>query len=222
MSDPIVITLDGPEVVTARVVAGPPGPSIQLRVTATHVQWKASTSSTWTDLVAVADLVPDLGMGTVTTLAPGAAATASLTEVSPGVYEVALGIPRGATGTQGIQGEQGEPGVGQVTYSMGPMVVPRPGAYAWPVQQASVITGVSAVVTTLPVAGPVTVDVLVNGASVFTEVGHRPSIVPGGPTLVTVPVDVPGLAVGDLLTVDVVEADGSARCLVVAVAVAAA
>lgn len=53
----------------------------------------------------------DIAIGTVTTLAAGTPATASLTETSPGVYEIDLGIPSGQDGEDAINGTDGVDGV---------------------------------------------------------------------------------------------------------------
>lgn len=222
MSDPTVINLTGTVPDVATMSAGPPGPAVELRVTATHIQWKLVTKATWNNLIALSELegedgvTPTLQAGAVTTGAPGTSAAATLTETTPGVWTLALTIPRGATGARGNQGIQGVPGVGSVTYSMGPGVFARAGAYAWRAPQACSIESVAAVVTTAPAATAVVVDLLVNGVSAWTLSADRPSIAVGATEAVETP-DTTDLDEGDLLTVDVAQGDDTARCLTVTV-----
>lgn len=83
-------------------VPGPPGREVELRTTATHVQWRL-VGGDWADLVALSALVGpagppnELAIGTVTTGAPGSAAAATIAGTAP-EQVLNLTIPTGATG----------------------------------------------------------------------------------------------------------------------------
>lgn len=82
---------------------GDNGLSVEMQVTATHIQWR-QTGGAWQNLIALSALtgaagpVNALGIGTVTTLATGEQAAASITGTYPD-QKLNLGLPKGDTGT---------------------------------------------------------------------------------------------------------------------------
>lgn len=81
---------------------GDNGLSAELQTTATHIQWR-QTGGTWQNLIALSELIGQtgpvnaLGIGTVTTLATGEQATATITGTYPD-QKLNLGLPKGAAG----------------------------------------------------------------------------------------------------------------------------
>ena len=90
------------DLIPLSVISGDDGLSAELRTTATHIQWRQA-GGMWADLIPLASLVGPAGpantltIGTVTTLAAGASATAAITGTAPN-QTLGLGIPRGLTG----------------------------------------------------------------------------------------------------------------------------
>lgn len=122
--------------------AGVDGKNVEIRANTTHLQWRWQGDAIWQNLTPLEDLrgpqglqgpegpqglqgpqgdagpqgpigaTPELTMGLTQTLDAGLQATATLVEVSPGVYELQLSIPRGPQGPQGEVGPQGPAGIG--------------------------------------------------------------------------------------------------------------
>lgn len=107
-------------------------------------------------------------------------------------------------GPPGATGPAGPPGLTVATFS-DPAGSTAVGTYPWTAPDALIITEI---IFGLGVAGDVTIDVLVDGVSVFT-VTPLPSIV-GGLGPVTVVPDLANLPAGSRLTVDIVSVDGVA------------
>jgi len=119
----------------------------------------------------------------------------------------------------GTRGAQGEPGLGSVSWSQGPGLVVTGDAYVWRVPQDATVASVAVVLGTPPVSGPVVVDVLAGGVSLWADPDGRPSVGPGlGVVLVAPDVGRAGLGLGVLLSVVVVSGDAAARDLVVTAA----
>lgn len=82
----------------------PRGDDVQLRIDSGYLQWKNTTSSTWTNIVQITDITATIEVGTVTT---GAAGT-SVTFVNAGSGKDAifnLSIPKGTTFTPSVSAE---------------------------------------------------------------------------------------------------------------------
>ncbi|MEQ9888847.1 hypothetical protein ABRP55_20200 [Pectobacterium zantedeschiae] len=82
---------------------GDNGLSVELQTTTTHIQWR-QTDGGWQNLISLSSLQGDsgpvnaLGIGTVSTLAAGTQATATITGTYPD-QKLNLGLPQGAGGT---------------------------------------------------------------------------------------------------------------------------
>jgi hypothetical protein len=90
------------------------GREIELRTTATHLQWRY-LGGEWADLLALSELAgadgstPNVTIGTVTTLPPGSPAAAEITGTSPNLL-LNLSLPQGAKGDTGEKGDKGDTG----------------------------------------------------------------------------------------------------------------
>lgn len=77
------------------------------------------------------------------------------------------------------------------------------GTHRMYVEHGSTILAVRAAVGTAPTGAAILVDVNKNGTTIFTTQANRPSIAAAGFTALAAAVNVPALAPGDYLTVDV-------------------
>lgn len=85
--------------------AGVDGREVQLQKTSTHVQWRYATDTSWTNLVALADITGPQGaqgpatitVGTTTTLAGGSSATVTNSGTTTDLV-LDFGVPRGTFG----------------------------------------------------------------------------------------------------------------------------
>lgn len=87
---------------------GPPGPSIQLQTTATHIQWRVVGTSTWTNLIALSSLKGADGKE----VSLQKSATHVQWRLGTGAWAnlIALADLKGATGEKGDQGGIGPKG----------------------------------------------------------------------------------------------------------------
>ena len=91
----------------------------------------------------------------------------------------------------------------EVTFGMAGTISAAAGAFRWPVPRAGSIVGVIAAVGTPSAGAAVICDVNVNGSTVFSTQANRPAILSGDQVFGLAVPDLPVLAVGDLVSVDV-------------------
>lgn len=116
-------------------------------------------------------------------------------------------VPFGSIGKDGTSGTNGTNGVSNlqvVPFTMTGSLAVKSGGSRWVVPQNATITSVYAAVGTAPTGASVIVDVNVNGTTIFTTQGNRPTIVIGSNySGVVTNMNMTSVGAGQYITVDV-------------------